>query len=228
MKKYVLGIGLLVLSGLVLFQNYLPRFDLSIWKMIWLIGLGAGLLISLLKKRLYASFFFGTGLFILLNQQYHFLAIDKKTVIVGAVLACLGCSILFKPKRGRILFLTDFDGWSADDKKAMLEEENSVAFGSSTRYIHDRNFVGGNVDVAFGSATIYFDNAVMAGEEAVFEVDAAFSTVYLYVPATWLVQIKADKAFSTLQQAPQPTVVDKRLLVKADLAFSNLTIVRLD
>lgn len=227
MKKYVLGLGLLVLSGLVLFQNYLPRFDLSIWKMVWIFLLAVGLVSGLVKKRLYESFFFGTWLFILLNKQYHFLAVDAKTVILGAVLACLGCSILFKPKRGSLYFFGDSKYVARDGKEAMVEDEDSVAFGSSTRYIHDINFVHDTIDVAFGSATVYFDNVVMAGEEATFEVDAAFSSVRIYVPDTWLVQIKADKAFSTIQQVAQPTVFDKKLVVKADLAFSNLEIISL-
>ncbi|MER0123916.1 hypothetical protein ABPH35_09450 [Streptococcus sp. ZJ93] len=223
MKKYVLGIGLLVLSGLVLFQNYLPRFDGSIWKMVWLVVLAAGLVSGLAKRRLYDSFFFGTWLFILLNQQYHFLMVDTKTIIVGAILACLGCSVLLKPKRKNIPFLTMMGRGSK--KSALVEDENDVAFGSSTLYIHETDFVHDSIDVAFGNATIYFDHANMAGEEAVFEVDAAFSTVRLYVPANWLVQVRADKAFSSIQQSSQPTVFDKKLVVKADLAFSTLSII---
>ncbi|MGT2715681.1 hypothetical protein [Streptococcus respiraculi] len=227
MKKYALGIGLLVLSGLVLFQNYLPRFDLSIWKMVWLVVLAVGLVNGLVKRRLYDSFFFGTWLFILLNKQYHFLMMDTKTIIVGAILACLGCHILFKPKRGNIRFLGDFKSVASGGKGAMVEDEDSVAFGSSTRYIHDTNFVRDTVDVAFGSTTIYFDNTVMAGEEATFIVDAAFSTVRLYVPDTWLVEVRADKAFSSIQQVSPPIVFDKKLVVKADLAFSTLEIISL-
>ncbi|MGT2965585.1 hypothetical protein [Streptococcus acidominimus] len=224
MKKYVLGIGLLVLSGLVLFQNYLPQIGLSIWKMMLILVLTVGLVSALRKKRLYSSFFCGTWIFILLNQQYHFLAVDTKMMIIGAVLACLGCSILFKSKQGEFHFFTHLDSKSIG-KSRVLEDENDIVFGSSTRYIHDTNFVHSNVDVAFGSATIYFDHAVMAGEEATFEVSAAFSTVRLYVPSTWLVEIKGDKAFSTIQQEAQPTVFEKRLLVHADLAFSTLVIV---
>ncbi|MBF0787422.1 MULTISPECIES: hypothetical protein [unclassified Streptococcus] len=224
MKKYVLGIGLLVLSGLVLFQNYLLRIDVTIWKLAFILAFAAGLVNNLIQKRLHGSFFFGTGLFILLNKQYHFLAVDTKTVVMGAILAYLGVSILLKPKQGDIRLFTHLKSKSTG-KSAWVEDENNIAFGSSTRYIHDTHFTYGNVDAAFGNATIYFNHTVMAGEEATFEVDAAFSTIHLYVPETWLVQVKADKAFSTIQQASQPTVFEKKLVVKADLAFSNLVIV---
>ncbi len=52
------------------------------------------------------------------------------------------------------------------------DKGRDTAFGSSTRYIHEENFIHDSVDVAFGSSTVYFDQAVILGDKADFHIDA--------------------------------------------------------
>lgn len=221
MKKYTLGIGMLVISALILFQNYLPKGSVSLWKLLWLLIVVVGLVESISKKHLYRLFFFGICLFILANQHYQFINAQVHMIITGAIFACIGCVILLRSKDGKMKW---FNGSYKVSGDAVIEDSHDIAFGSSTRYIHETQFVRDEVDVAFGEAIIYFDHAIMAGEKATFVVDAAFSTVRLYVPETWAVQVQVDKAFSTVRQAAGMTPSDNVLVVKADLAFSTLVI----
>lgn len=212
MKKNGLGIALLVLAGLVLLQGYLPDMDISLWKLVWLVGLGYFLIKAILRKQLIFSFALGTWLFIALNNHFDWVDIDTWTLIVGAGLACAGLQLLFKPKKPQIT-----------STGVIGDMRRETAFGSSTRYIHDDNFLHDSVEVAFGSSTVYFDQAVILGDKADFHIDAAFSSVTLYLPTNWQAVVELDSALSTTNNyAADPK--EKILLVTGDLAFSNLTI----
>ncbi|WP_104930010.1 hypothetical protein [Streptococcus suis] len=212
MKKYGLGIALLVLAGLVLFQDYLPVMDISLWKLVWLVGLGYFLIKAIIKKQLIFSFVLGTWLFIALNNHFDWVDIDTWTLIVGVGLACAGLQLLFKPKKSPIT-----------STGVIGDKGRDTAFGSSTRYIHDDNFLHDSVEVAFGSSTVYFDQAVIQGVQADFHIDAAFSNITLYLPADWQAVVELDSAMSTTNNyVSEPK--EKVLLVTGDLAFSNLTI----
>ncbi|HFI0351135.1 TPA: hypothetical protein ACGOZT_000101 [Streptococcus suis] len=212
MKKNGLGIALLVLAGLVLFQDYLPALDISLWKLVWLVGLGYFLIKAIIKKQLIFSFVLGTWLFIVLNNHFDWVDIDTWTLIVGAGLACAGLQLLFKPKRPDVT-----------STGVIGDKGRETAFGSSTRYIHDENFIHDSVDVAFGSSTVYFEQAVILGDKADFHIDAAFSNITLYLPADWQAVVKLDSAMSTTNNyASEPK--EKVLLVTGDMAFSTLNI----
>ncbi|HFI2431400.1 hypothetical protein P7J55_00900 [Streptococcus suis] len=218
MKKCGLGIALLVLAGLVLFQDYLPAIELPLWKLALVVGWSYLLIKAMIKKQLVTSFVWGTLVFIVLNSHFNWLEIDTWTLILGAILACTGVKLLIKPRRSKNMvdtksFVTGVIG----------DKGRDTAFGSSTRYIHEENFIHDSVDVAFGSSTVYFDQAVIQGVQADFHIDAAFSNITLYLPADWQAVVELDSAMSTTNNyASEPK--EKVLLVTGDMAFSNLTI----
>lgn len=218
MRKYSIGIGLLVLSGLILFQDFLPDLAIPFWRLIFLMGTGYFFCESLWKKEFYTSFFFGTWFFILLNNQFHFLTVSTGTIILGAVLACLGISFLCKPKRGVVSFI-DGSRYSTDNRDTI--------FGSSTRYVQDHHFRGDDIDVVFGSTKVYFTEAIMAENKANLTIDSVFSDVKLYVPKDWRVEVGMTNVFSGVKNYSQLRNENPTLYVTGDLVFSQLTIYQL-
>lgn len=212
MKKNGLGIALLVLAGLVLFQDYLPDMDISLWKLVWLVGLGYFLIKAIIKKQLIFSFVLGTWLFIALNNHFDWVDIDTWTLIVGAGLACAGLQLLFKPKKQQIT-----------STGVIGDKGRETAFGSSTRYIHDDNFLHDSVEVAFGSSTVYFDQAIILGDKAEFHIDAAFASVDLYLPSNWLAVVELDSSMSAVNNYATG-IGEKMLHITGDMAFSTLNI----
>lgn len=278
MKKTGLGIVLLVLAGLILFQNYLPQMNFPIWSLIWMGGVGFLFLIFLVKKRLVESFIFGTWLFILLNNQFKWLNIGMWSIILAATLLCAGLSLIFKPNTGshrlsqqierevtekisseltnhldeEVLEGTiateigkSLSDWSINrsgQEETHVEpgqdwphlEENekqsgrfsagsSSVFGSSNRYVQDDAFVEDCAEVAFGVANVYLDNAVMLNDQAVFHVDAAMSTINLYLPMSWRVGVQVDSVLSSVNNYTSPSG-QKILQIDGDLVFSTLNI----
>ncbi|KXT77685.1 hypothetical protein [Streptococcus sp. DD13] len=78
--------------------------------------------------------------------------------------------------------------------------------------------------MVFGSKCLYFDQAVMLGDQATYSGDAVFSTVKLYVPRQWAVDYVGDKILSSIKIVGAPTTSEKQLLVTGDLVFSSMEI----
>ncbi|HEM6224349.1 TPA: hypothetical protein U2C54_000477 [Streptococcus suis] len=212
MKKYGLGIALLVLAVLVLVRDSLGlHLAMPFWTTVWFVLTFVTGFHRLVKLDWLASVFcFGLA-FIAANSVYEWVEFGTWNMVLSLVLLCLG----FKPKKRRPAH--------GVGTGVIGDKGRDTAFGSSTRYIHEENFIHDSVDVAFGSSTIYFDQAVILGDKADFHIDAAFSNITLYLPADWQAVVELDSAMSTTNNyASEPK--EKVLLVTGDMAFSTLNI----
>ncbi|MGQ7325147.1 LiaF transmembrane domain-containing protein [Streptococcus suis] len=216
MKKYGLGIALLVLAGLVLFRDSLGlHLALPFWTTVWFVLTFVTGFHRLVKLDWLASIFcFGLA-FIAVNSVSDWVKFGTWNMVLSLVLLCLGLKLIFKPRKRRLTHgvVTGVIG----------DKGRDTAFGSSTRYIHDDNFLHDSVDVAFGSSTIYFDQAVILGDKADFHIDAAFSNITLYLPADWQAVVELDSAMSTTNNYATG-MGEKMLHITGDMAFSTLNI----
>ncbi|HEL2149855.1 TPA: hypothetical protein TZC45_000515 [Streptococcus suis] len=216
MKKYGLGIALLVLAVLVLVRDSLGlHLAMPFWTTVWFVLTFVTGFHRLVKLDWLASVFcFGLA-FIAANSVYEWVEFGTWNMVLSLVLLCLGLKLIFKPKKRRPAH--------GVGTGVIGDKGRDTAFGSSTRYIHEENFIHDSVDVAFGSSTVYFDQAVILGDKADFHIDAAFSNITLYLPADWQVVVELDSAMSTTNNyASEPK--EKVLLVTGDMAFSTLNI----
>ncbi|HEP1809447.1 TPA: hypothetical protein VB894_000280 [Streptococcus suis] len=216
MKKYGLGIALLVLAGLVLFRDSLGlHLAMPFWTTVWFVLTFVTGFHRLVKLDWLASIFcFGLA-FIAVNSVYEWVEFGTLNMVLSLVLLCLGLKLIFKPKKRRPTH--------GVGRGVIGDKGRETAFGSSTRYIHDDNFLHDSVEVAFGSSTVYFDQAIILGDKADFHIDAAFSSVTLYLPTNWRAVVELDSAMSTTNNYATE-LGEKVLLVTGELAFSTLTI----
>ncbi|WP_170243925.1 hypothetical protein [Streptococcus suis] len=246
MKQKLIGTGFIALAVLVLFQDYLPAIKIPLWVILSGLGLVYSLVHSLFKKQWTPSFIWATLLFVLVNYQFKLIHLKLSMILLAAGLAYIGATFLFRKNKTRkfVHFDKSKSVWQ-DDSQAPIEQEiqeqfeaqdqpvieqasgikdgKSTAFSTTTRYIQDQAFVQDSLEIAFGTASIYFDHAVMLGQEATFHVDTAFSTVDLYLPANWRAEVDVDGMLTTVNQYPRPDG-DKLLHIKGDAAFSTITI----
>ncbi len=216
MKKYGLGIALLVLAVLVLVRDSLGlHLAMPFWTTVWFVLTFVTGFHRLVKLDWLASVFcFGLA-FIAANSVYEWVEFGTWNMVLSLVLLCLGLKLMLKPKKRRLAH--------GVGTGVLGDKGRDTAFGSSTRYIHEENFIHDSVDVAFGSSTVYFDQAVILGDKADFHIDADFSNITLYLPADWQAVVKLDSAMSTTNNyASEPK--EKVLLVTGDMAFSTLNI----
>ncbi|MGC4438060.1 hypothetical protein ABXW85_03915 [Streptococcus suis] len=204
------------LAVLVLLRDSLGLYlAMPFWTTVWFVLTFVTGFHRLVKLDWLASIFcFGLA-FIAANSVYEWVEFGTWNMFLSLVLLCLGLKLIFKPRKRR---LTHGVGTGVIGDKG-----RDTAFGSSTRYIHEENFIHDSVDVAFGSSTVYFDQAVILGDKADFHIDAAFSNITLYLPADWQAVVELDSAMSTTNNyASEPK--EKVLLVTGDMAFSTLNI----
>ncbi|NQN44065.1 hypothetical protein HPA14_05150 [Streptococcus suis] len=216
MKRLLIGAAVIGLAVLVLLRESLGlHLAMPFWTTVWFVLTFVTGFHRLVKLDWLASIFcFGLA-FIAVNSVYDWVKFGTWNMVLSLVLLCLGLKLIFKPRKRR---LTHGVGTGVIGDKG-----RDTAFGSSTRYIHEENFIHDSVDVAFGSSTIYFDQAVILGDKADFHIDAAFSNITLYLPADWQAVVELDSAMSTTNNyASEPK--EKVLLVTGDMAFSTLNI----
>ncbi|HEL1827871.1 TPA: hypothetical protein TXZ04_000451 [Streptococcus suis] len=216
MKKYGLGIALLVLAVLVLVRDSLGlHLAMPFWTTVWFVLTFVTGFHRLVKLDWLASVFcFGLA-FIAANSVYEWVEFGTWNMVLSLVLLCLGLKLIFKPKKRRPAH--------GVGTGVIGDKGRDTAFGSSTRYIHEENFIHDSVEVAFGSSTVYFDQAIILGDKADFHIDAAFSSVTLYLPTNWRAVVELDSAMSTTNNYATE-LGEKVLLVTGELAFSTLTI----
>lgn len=152
--------------------------------------------VSQLAKR---HFILGTVLaicsFAQLNDIFHWVNITSWLLMLVTILFGLGLTLIFKgtnlSRYGNSAFSYYNNQTSFENNKMVkhLNKGMSKAFGSFSRYINDNHFSNDSVDVLFGSATVYFDGAEIEGEQATYTVDAVFSSVTIYLPRHWRVEV---------------------------------------
>ncbi|HEL1639994.1 TPA: hypothetical protein TXL57_000906 [Streptococcus suis] len=216
MKKYGLGIALLVLAVLVLFRDSLGlHLALPFWTTVWFVLTFMTGFHRLVKLDWLASIFCFGMAFIAVNSVYDWVEFGTWNMVLSLVLLCLGLKLIFKPKKRRPAH--------GVGTGVIGDKGRETAFGSSTRYIHDDNFLQDSVEVAFGSSTVYFDQAIILGDTAEFHIDAAFSSVTLYLPTNWRAVVELDSAMTTTNNYATG-MGEKMLHITGDMAFSTLTI----
>ncbi|WP_105136531.1 LiaF transmembrane domain-containing protein [Streptococcus suis] len=216
MKRFMIGCLVIGLAVLVLLRDSLGlHLAMPFWTTVWFALTFVMGFHRLVKLDWLASIFcFGLA-FIAVNSVYDWVKFGTWNMVLSLVLLCLGLKLMLKPKKRRLAH--------GVGTGVIGDKGRDTAFGSSTRYIHEENFIHDSVDVAFGSSTVYFDQAVILGDQADFHIDAAFSNITLYLPADWQAVVELDSAMSTTNNyASEPK--EKVLLVTGDMAFSTLNI----
>ena len=114
--------------------------------------------------------------------------------------------------------------WWYDGKKTVVTDKE-VAFGSGTFYKQDQDLVDDQVEVAFGDAKIYYDNAEMLGDFATLNIEVAFGNATVYVPQHWRVDLKVETSFGAAKADAPVAPTNKTLIIRGEVAFGKLGVV---
>lgn len=108
-------------------------------------------------------------------------------------------------------------------KNILIDKE--VAFGTGTFYKQDQELVEDQVEVGFGNAKIYYDNAEMLGDFATLNIEVAFGNATVYVPQHWCVDLKVETSFGAAKADAPVAPTSKTLIIRGDVAFGKLELV---
>ena len=221
MKKKAFGIVLLILAALILLQgNFgIPSLGGQIWPLIGIVFFAYQSVEALLRRHLTSASFTALVALMIANHFYGILPIPNQTLIWAGVLIVLGVNMLTYSNR-------TWNGkkWWYDGEKTILTDKE-VAFGSGTFYKQDQDLVDDQVEVAFGNAKIYYDNAEMLGDFATLNIEVAFGNATVYVPQHWRVDLKVETSFGAAKADAPVAPTSKTLIIRGDVAFGKLGIV---
>ena len=221
MKKKAFGIVLLVLAALVLLQgNFgIPSLGGHIWPLIGIGFFAYQSVEALLRRHLTSASFTALVALMIANHFYGILPIPNQSLFWASILIVMGVSALTHSNR-------TWNGkkWWYDGEKTILTDKE-VAFGTGTFYKQDQELVEDQVEVGFGNAKIYYDNAEILGDTATLKVEVGFGNAVIYVPQHWGVDLKVE-TFCGVAKADTPLApTSKTLIIRGDVAFGKLGIV---
>lgn len=221
MKKKAFGIVLLILATLILLQgNFgIPSFGGQIWPLIGIGFFAYQSVEALLRRHLTSAVFTALVALMIANHFYNILPIPNQSLFWASILIVMGVSALTHSNR-------TWNGkkwWYDGEKNILIDKE--VAFGTGTFYKQDQELVEDQVEVGFGNAKIYYDNAEMLGDFATLDIEVGFGNAVVYVPQHWRVDLKVE-TFCGVAKADAPLApTRKTLIIRGDVAFGKLGIV---
>ena len=221
MKKKAFGIVLLVLAAWILLQgNFcIPSLDGKIWPLLGIVFFAYQSVESLLRRHLTSAVLTALVALMIANHFYNILPIPNQSLFWASILAVLGVGYLTHSSK-----FWNGKKWWYDGEKTILTDKE-VAFGSGTFYKQDQDLVEDQVEVAFGNAKIYYDNAEMLGDSATLKIEVGFGNAVIYVPQHWGVDLKVE-TFCGVAKADTPLApTSKTLIIRGEVAFGKLGVV---
>ena len=99
-------------------------------------------------------------------------------------------------------------------------------FNSTSKYVNSEAFSTASFQNVFGSANVYFDNAMIAGGQADIAVENVFGQTNLYFPSTWRLQLNEEGVFGSVKVYGKPSSTPGAPLVVmgAESVFGNVNI----
>ena len=113
------------------------------------------------------------------------------------------------------------ENWE-DGRHVTLEN----VFNATSKYVNSDAFSSADFENVFGSVNVYFNNAIIAGNEAVVNVENVFGQLNLYFPSTWRLQVNKESVFGGVKICGRPcTDPDAPVIyMNAESVFGNITI----
>ena len=221
MKKKAFGIVLLVLAALVLLQgNFgIPSLGGHIWPLLGIAFFAYQSVEALLRRHLTSAVFTTFVALMIANHFYDILPIPNQSLFWASILIVMGVSALTHSNR-------TWNGkkWWYDGKKTIFTDKE-VAFGTGTFYKQEQELVEDQVEVGFGNAKIYYDNAEMLGDFATLDIEVGFGNAVIYVPQHWRVDLKVETFCGVAKAGTSLAPTSKTLVIRGDVAFGKLGIV---
>ena len=221
MKKKAFGIVLLVLAALILLQgNFgIPSLGGHIWPLLGIGFFAYQSVEALLRRHLTSAVFTTFVALMIANHFYDILPIPNQSLFWASILIVMGVSALTHSNR-------TWNGkkwWYDGEKNILIDKE--VAFGTGTFYKQDQELVEDQVEVGFGNAKIYYDNAEMLGDSATLKIEVGFGNAVIYVPQHWGVDLKVETFCGVAKTDTPLATTSKTLIIRGDVAFGKLGIV---
>lgn len=226
MKKKRIFWGLFfILGAVVVIVSKLGFFgDIGLWTIFLTVFLVATLIQSV-SYRSYSGICFSIAILcILYAKPLGITAITPWPVLGAALLGSIGCALLFRPWRHYKCYHQNEDFATETVEGDCINLNTS--FGGSVKYINSGDLKKACLSCSFASMKVYFDHAVIQGDEAFVELNASFCGVELFVPREWRVESQASMSFGGIEEKNRNASTGTPVLhLTGHCSFGGVTII---
>lgn len=218
---FILGALALLVSQL----GYLQGF--GFWNILFTIGLIGAVVDGIFHKN-YGLILFGLAFLVIVNDKL--LGMESITpwpVLGAALLGTIGLSFMFPNHKWN----KHIGGnWTRNEDRTTQGEMGEMiryecSFGEAVKYIDSQELCNVDAECAFGSLSIYFNNAVLKNGLGMVNAECSFGNLVLYVPSDWKVELNVQTAFGAAEEKGRCNYNGSNILrVSGDVSFGALEI----
>ena len=233
MRKNNIGWGLGFIAVAVLLvangMGFLPEIP---WMKVLLTIMFAGFAFKQLFRRHFVGSMLALGCGAWIWDSY--LGIEEITpfpLLLAAVFVGIGLNMLFGKKRRIVTIEKNGHTVRMDEARVENWEDGRHVsleniFNSTNKYVNSEAFSSAEFNNVFGSANIYFNNAIIEGGEAKVDLENVFGTLNLYFPSTWRLQVNKESVFGGVNVYGKPSVDPDAPVIRmnAESVFGSVSI----
>lgn len=126
------------------------------------------------------------GILIIYSEQLGINNLTPWPIIIAAIFASIGLSLIFKKPKSKICQPSQQDDYI--DKTESLNEDiivSKTTFSSAAKYLYSKNLQRADFNVSFGALKVYFDQVELSPGGADINFEASFAGIELYIPSNW-------------------------------------------
>ncbi|WP_099469344.1 LiaF transmembrane domain-containing protein [Konateibacter massiliensis] len=221
---------LFIVAGIFIIVNRLGYFEgINLFSVILTVFLVPYMVRSIRYMHFSGILFPAAFLCIIYDDVLGITSITPWPVLGAALLGSIGLSIIFHDRH----HYRRYKGYVNDEHfQEIIDEADDSSFffeskfGSTIKYVNAEDFKQADLSCSFGAMKVYFDNAVIRGDNAVIALDVSFAGVELFIPKQWNVVNKANTSFGAIEEKNknQSTGVPTVTLV-GNSSFAGITII---
>lgn len=228
MKKYLWGIFFIAAAVLLVVGKLGIVGKINVWSLMFTALFAAALVESVLQKSVTGVLFSVAFLCIIYDEQLKITALTPWTVLGAALFGSIGISFFYTPKRrykGH-LFEKKEGIESIETVEGEQEMEFAAKFGGSIKYINSEDFRAARVEAFCSGMKLYFDHAMIQGDQAVLDMKLSCSGLELYIPKEWMIVNEAHIFVGAVEEKNnRKGEVEKRLILRGEMKLSGVTVV---
>lgn len=228
MKNYLWGIFFIAAAVLLVVGKLGIVGEIHVWSLMFTVLFTAALVESVLQKSIPGVLFSIAFLCIIYDEQLGITALTPWTVLGAALLGSIGISFFYTPDRVRRGHLHEAKEGIGAIETVQDEEkmEFITKFGGSIKYINSEDFRSARVEAVCSGMKLYFDNAMIQGEQAVLDMMLSYSGLELYIPKEWMIINEANIFMGAIEEKNRREgEVEKRLVLRGEMKLSGITVI---
>lgn len=228
-SKTMWGLFFLCGAAAIITYSTIGFGTISLFTVLISIFLVVLLIQSIIKLNFFGIFSSLAIALIMYSEPLGFIELSPWYVILAAVLATIGCYILFGNKVKSNLKKDAVNAFSQNSFESVNSTSDNivncnVSFGSEVKYIQSQSMVRSNISASFSGVKLYFDKCLLHSNGAQIYIDASFSGIELFLPKEWNVVNQIETSLGGVEIKGAFTPSGPLVMLTGKASLSGITV----